>query len=379
MEAKADSAADLACPSFLRAVLQEGNVFLLTRRQLLGVVARTAATALVPAVWTSPTPVVEEGFVPIGGIDQWVAMRGRDRSRTALLFLHGGPCEAQSPFLSLFAPWEKRYVVAQWDQRGSGRTFGKNGTSTPNMTLEQLAHDAVEVTQYVLGRLKAHKLILVGHSWGAVLGLSVVRLRPALFHAFVGTGQPVSGRAIIEGMRSSAVTRAQGAGDVEAVAALKGLSDADLADMSKLNILFKWVAPFPAPDLDFLIRRGALLGPPDRPASIAAADFLASNPDPRDPASHPVCLLKLWRFAFEFDAAAAGYDLPVPFFVIQGRNDSRTPPEAARAFVNQVHAPAKGYTAIDGGHFACFDNPTGFLNALDTDMRTLGINLAFDR
>lgn len=73
------------------------------------------------------------------------------------------------------------------------------------------------------------------------------------------------------------------------------------------------------------------------------------------------------------DARSAGYKLPVPFFVIQGRDDNRTPPEAAREFVNQVRAPAKGFTAIDGGHFAFVTNATGFLNALDTDMRRLGI------
>lgn len=61
----------------------------------------------------------------------------------------------------------------------------------------------------------------------------------------------------------------------------------------------------------------------------------------------------------------------VPFFVIQGQDDTRTPPEAARAFVNQLRAPAKGFTTNEGGHFACFTNPIGFLNALDSDMRSV--------
>ena len=80
-----------------------------------------------------------------------------------------------------------------------------------------------------------------------------------------------------------------------------------------------------------------------------------------------------------FDAGSAGYDLPVPFFVIQGSDDNRTPPEAARAFVSQVRAPAKGYTVIEGGHFACLTNPTGFLNALDSDIRSLGAIAHHDR
>jgi pimeloyl-ACP methyl ester carboxylesterase len=53
--------------------------------------------------------------------------------------------------------------------------------------------------------------------------------------------------------------------------------------------------------------------------------------------------------------------------------DPLCPPEAAPAFVNEVHAPAKNFTAIDGGHFACLSNPTGFLNALASDVRRVGI------
>lgn len=343
----------------------------LTRRHLFGLAAAPAVMALAPAACVSLRPIADEGFTPIGGIEQWIAIRGRNRSQTPLLFLHGGPGEAQSAFLPVFAPWEERFVVAQWDQRGTGRTFGKNGTATPNMTLEQLTRDVVEVTQYVLGRLNARKLVLVGHSWGTILGMSAIRLRPELFHAFVGTGQVVSGTEIIENMRSSAIARAQAAGDDQSATAIKALNlrDVDLSDMSELGILFKWAGPFPAVDLDFLRKRGALLGSPQNPASVAAADFYASNPDPRNPAARPFSLLKLWRYVYGFDARSAGYDLSIPFFVIQGRDDTRTPSEAAHAFVNQVRAPLKGYTAIDGGHFACFSNPAGFLDALASDLR----------
>jgi pimeloyl-ACP methyl ester carboxylesterase len=230
--------------------------------------------------------------VPIGGIDQWVAIRGRDRSRPAILFLHGGPCDAQSPHLSAFAPWEERYVVAQWDQRGSGKTFEKDGTSTPNMTVEQITQDAVEVAQYVIRQLRTRKLILVGHSWGALLGLHVIRSRPELFYAFVGTGQPVSGSGIIERLRTSAISRAQAAGDVEAVEQLKTLSAADLLnDESRFfGILVKWTEPFSASDNAYLALPSA------RPNGF--------------------CLPKLLPAILGLDARSGGYDLPIPFFVI---------------------------------------------------------------
>lgn len=338
----------------------------LTRRRLLALTAAQAAMA--SATFAAPSPIMEEAFVPAGGIEQWVAIRGRDRSRMPILFLHGGPCEAESPFVSLFAPWEERYVVAQWDQRGTGRTFGRSGTP-PNMTMAQLTRDAIDVAQYVLRRLGRKKLVLVGFSWGATLGLNVIRARPELFHAFVGTGQPIHGREIFDTMRASAAARAQAAGEAEVAARLQRFTPADFADMNALHTYFKWTAPFPnpGPDWDFI---GKMFGELRSPAnSAAAADFLASNPPPDDPALHPVCLQKLLPYAGEFDAYAGGTDLAVPYFVIQGRNDPRCPPEAARAFVDAVHAPARNFTLIDGGHFACLSNPRGFLDALDSDLR----------
>jgi pimeloyl-ACP methyl ester carboxylesterase len=349
-------------------------LFELTRRRILKLAAAQAVMIAPSAAFALPSPIMEEAFVPAGGIEQWVAIRGRDRSRPPILFLHGGPCEAESPFLPLFAPWEERYVVAQWDQRGTGRTFGKNGTP-PNMTMEQLTQDATEVAQYVLRRLNAHKLILVGFSWGAELGLNVIRSKPELFHAFVGTGQPINGKDIFERRRATAVRRAAAAGDAKAVAQMEQFTVSDFADMTKFQSFFKWSgAPFPnpGPDWDYIGKMFGLLGSPDKPKGAAAADFFASNPPPDNPALQPICLQKLLPYSFEFDARAAGYDLAVPYFVIQGRNDPICPPEAARAFVNQVQAPVKNFTVIDGGHFVCLSNPTAFLNALDNDMRKLG-------
>jgi pimeloyl-ACP methyl ester carboxylesterase len=336
----------------------------LTRRHLLRLAGLPAALALAPTACQSIRPVTESGFVPIGGTEQWIEIRGADRSRPLVLFLHGGPGEAQSPLLSMFTTWEERYVVAQWDQRGSGKTFSKGGTATPNMTLEQIARDTVEVTQHVLTELGRRKLILVGHSWGALLGLRVVRLRPDLFHALVATGQPVSGREIIEGMRQSAIRRAQNAGDSQAVAALTALGPADYSDIGKLGIVFRWTEPFPPVDRDYLAKQIALIRPDGNARNPAADNWFAAR---------EFSLSRLMQTILDFDARADGYDIPVPYFLIQGSGDKQTPTALASAFADQVRAPAKGFTTIDGGHFACFTNPTGFLDALDADVRKLRI------
>jgi pimeloyl-ACP methyl ester carboxylesterase len=332
---------------------------MILRRSFLAMASFAPLVACSALRHDAHAPIEWDGSIPIGGIEQWVAIRGRDRSRPAILFLHGGPCETQSPFLSLFAPWEERYVVAQWDQRGAGLSFQTLGAATPEMTLDQIVQDAGEIAQFVTGQLGVSKLILVGHSWGAIVGLGAVRARPDLFHAFVATGLPIHGGSIIERMRMSAVARATAAGDAEAVAQLNALTATDLADMSKLGVVFRWAEPFPDYDASFIARQNALRGSADNPASPAAAAWFSAR---------SFCLPTLMPAVLSFDAAS-DTNVPVPFLVIQGRGDTRTPFDMARAYFDQVRAPAKRFAAIDGGHFACFTNTQEFLDAMDRGLR----------
>ena len=72
-----------------------------------------------------------------------------------------------------------------------------------------------------------------------------------------------------------------------------------------------------------------------------------------------------------FDARALGLDVPVPFFVIQGREDHITPFEVAQAYFAEVRAPKKAFLPIAGGHYACFTNPIEFVDALRRHVRPL--------
>jgi len=98
-----------------------------------------------------PERINQEMFVPIGGIDQWITIKGNDRGNPVVLFLHGGPGDALSPFAdAMFMGWEKDFTIVQWDQRGAGRTYGKSGRSIePTMTVERMTDDGIEVAQFL--------------------------------------------------------------------------------------------------------------------------------------------------------------------------------------------------------------------------------------
>jgi len=115
-----------------------------------------------------------------------------------------------------------------------------------------------------------------------------------------------------------------------------------------------------APDQKYLEIQMKFLGKPTYPKQgevadwIAGADFTSS---------------KLMAETFSFDIRELGLDFAVPFFVIQGKADHVVSFEAAKEYLNTVHAPRKAFVAIDGGHYAGFTNPREFVQALQESVR----------
>lgn len=59
----------------------------------------------------SPNGIQEGMYVKIGGIDQWIQIRGEDRDNPVILFVHGGPGGSTIPMSSGWQPWEKYFTI----------------------------------------------------------------------------------------------------------------------------------------------------------------------------------------------------------------------------------------------------------------------------
>jgi pimeloyl-ACP methyl ester carboxylesterase len=169
---------------------------------------------------TSPNGIDEAGFLDINGAQEWITVRGDNKDNPVILFLHGGPSEANSPFVSLYTPYEKDFVFVQWDQPGAGKTCIKAGKHQPNLTLERMTADGIGVAEYLRGRLHKSKVILIGEDWGSLLGLRMIEQRPDLFLAFVGTDQIISWLAKQDVEFEYTKSRATAGHDQELLAAL---------------------------------------------------------------------------------------------------------------------------------------------------------------
>ncbi|WP_162265447.1 alpha/beta fold hydrolase [Abyssisolibacter fermentans] len=136
--------------------------------------------------------VNESEIVTIGGVDQYILVRGNDKNNPIILFLHGGPGIPYSPNISEFqSKIEKNFIVANWDQRGAGKSYNEN-IPKDSMNLEQLASDTIEVVNYLLKKFNKNKLYLVGQSFASVFGLITINNYPEKFYAYIGIGQIVN-------------------------------------------------------------------------------------------------------------------------------------------------------------------------------------------
>jgi proline iminopeptidase len=296
-------------------------------------------------------------FVRLGGLDQWITVRGDDDRKPLLLVVHGGPGDAQSPYVSSYAAYERDFVVVQWDQRGAGRTYERYGAATPRLTLDRLAEDGLALARYLRARFGRRDLVVLGHSWGSAIATEMVRRRPALFAAYVGTGQIASWAESVQAQFEHLRARARVTGDARMLAELDAIGRPDPMDAEQY---FHFTRPLRrflcASDAAWLagllplVRRAPGMTEAKMRALMEGADF-----------SSRVLLPTQMRTRLSSDALR----FDVPYLVIQGRDDLFTPTAPAAAYFRKVQAPRKQMVVINGaGHFALVTHAPAFLEAL---------------
>jgi proline iminopeptidase len=327
---------------------------------------RQARVARVLAIG-SPNGIVEEGFVRIGGIEQWVSIRGEDLANPVIVVAHGGPGSGLSPLIAdTTRAWEAHFTVVHWDQRGAGRTFSRAKTGQGEISLARVAEDGLEVTAHALKRTGQAKAIVLGGSWGSMVAVIMARRRPELFHALVGAGQ------VVDSSRNEAVgyaallERVRAAGDARSEAALVELG------------------PPPWTLQQTMVERRILIGryPPANERGMQSKVLMGLLSAPGFSLRQALD----WFEAADFSAAAFGEallsysdgppyaPLAVPFVVIQGAEDIQTPTSLAAEYVEAIEAPAKRFVSLSGGgHMAMVAMPEAFLRALMAEVRPFAL------
>jgi proline iminopeptidase len=117
--------------------------------------------------------------VRIGGHDQAIMLRGVSMQAPVLLFLEGGPGgTALGRIRNAGEDLEQDFVVATWDQRGTGKSYDALEPRS-TLTVEQMVDDTLAVASYLRDRFDEQKIYLVGSSWGTIIGTLAVQRSPS--------------------------------------------------------------------------------------------------------------------------------------------------------------------------------------------------------
>lgn len=306
------------------------------------------------SIWAHDQGIKEEKFVLIGGIEQWITIKGNDRSNPVVLFLHGGPGSPLSPYAeAIFAGWENDFTLVQWDQRGTGRTFGRNAPEVVDddywienpLTVEQMTEDGIEVSEYLLAHLGKEKIIISGTSWGSVLGVKMAVRRPDIFYAYVGHSQLVTPNKDLVQVYQKINQMVLDKNDEESIKTLQMLGTPPYDNAKKTGQLMRVIKKYerensiPAPEswwkmapeydneVDAQHRYNG-----DDYSFIHYAGFKAMGIEPM---SEAINLME------------EGVHYKIPVYLIQGKNDILTPQEITEAYF-EINAPTKEFFVIPG-------------------------------
>ncbi len=299
-------------------------------------------------------------FVAINGIEQFLYHSGTNAENPVLLYLHGGPGSSEALFAPIFQEkWEELYTVVHWDQRGAGKTLTKNPTAA--VEPEMLLQDLLEVVRHLKRMYRKDKIVLMGHSWGTVLGTLFVQRHPEEVAYYIGAAQVVSmlagEKAAYEKLMAAMIT----SNDRKALARLQALGNypGEKVEFNKqfirqCRVLRKLQAEHRlAVEMGLSTWIAALRSPLFQLADIRAFQnaFRANG--------------KTYQFFAAFDLRTLPGEYRVPVYYLLGEKDWQVPSVLVEEYHKQIAAPAKKcYWIAGAGHMMMIDQPERCSEAL---------------
>jgi len=294
----------------------------------------------------APNGVERAEAVRIGGIDQFVSIRGVDKRNPILLVLHGGPGFPSAPMAWWTTrSWEEYFTVVHWDQRGAGKTHLLNDPKQVALTMrpERFIKDTEEMVSWLRNEFGKEKVFVLGMSWGSYVGLEFARTRPEWIHAYIGVGQATNTPESERRGYAYTLAAAKKAGNVQAIADLEGIAPyaapgksiplRDIALERKWSDYFGGVMAYRHHQIDGIAARLS----PDYTDAEAARVFEGNNYSQEF----------LFSDVIQLDLSS-NIQLDCPLVILAGRHDRTVNSTVAYEWFERVLAPEK--------HFVWFEH-----------------------
>lgn len=225
-------------------------------------------------------------------------------------------------------------------------TYGRNpGTDDKPLVPERLRDDGILVARYVAKRFSKQKVILMGGSWGSVLGVYMAKSNPEMFCAYISSSQVVN-RSGERASYDATLALAHATNDADSVAMLESLGPPPWANPRNLSMLrrvarkYEGLRTEPAPKAWWLYS-------PEYTTAKAEADYTAGE----DYSWLQFVGMKGDGIDSKIDLYKLGPKFDVPFYMVQGQEDLWTMPEPSKRYFDFIQAPRKEFVLVPrAGH-----------------------------
>ena len=295
----------------------------------------------------------------LGGVDQWVMIRGEDVANPLLVLVHGGPGFPEMRlFRSFNAALEKSFTVVYWEQRGTDKSFDRT-IARSTMTVEQFLADLDELVDRVRKRFGKDKVVVFGHSWGSALGALYAARHPAKVAVYVGSGQVSDWPASEQSSYAFTLAEAERRKDRRALRALRALGPPPYTG-EQVQVQRRWLTKYVGfvRGMSFAKVSRILLGGPeasvlDLPNILRGVIFSTKA---------------MWTEISALDLTHDVPELAVPVFFCLGRHDHVVDPKLAAAWLERLVAPQKNLLWFeDSAHEPSIEEASKF-NAVMTEL-----------
>lgn len=299
----------------------------------------------------------------INGIRQYIQIRGADKKAPLMLFLHGGPGGSMAGLCHVMQPeWEHHFTVVNWDQRNACKTYLANKSNAAAIsqsgTLEDYMADIDAVIAYLHTVYDFEKIILMGFSWGSLIGAEYAKRHGETVSHYIGVGQFIH---YIDGLHYSCEWLRKVVKDAPADVENINAFENSIPDPPQMTPAFmNSLQGFSMLGAKYIAKDGRAF--PIK--SLLTSPFLRFGEKMAMVHGNPKLFSGTYQTMLSHDFRNnLHFDMPVLF--VSGDEDFVCPNELLAQHFGQITAPQKKNVVISKATHTCFyDQPTAFLDTI---------------
>ncbi len=317
-----------------------------------------------------PGSISEKTFVKIGGVEQGMFIKSKSINKPVLLYIHGGPAFPNYFLIDKFNPGlENYFTVCYWEQRGGGLSY-TNDVTIESMHFQQLASDAIEVTNYLRKRFGKQKIYMMAHSGGTPIALLAVQKEPELFYAYIGMGQ-ITNQAESEKMAYKfMLDKYEADGNQKRINALKKYpvlaSDSNVVAYYKSAIRDEYMHEL---GIGTMHKMKSVFWDIFIPVWTCKAYTLTEKIDIWKSKVSFLPKTNLINELLETDFTDLITKLDIPVYFFSGKYDLTVNIDLSKAYLAKLNVPVKGfYTFNNSAHSPLFEEPALVRQIIENDI-----------